>query len=134
MQGQHHIDHGLKVAKAFGITARSPEWGKVRAAHLAQHPKCEACDISGEGKVEVHHIMPFHLNPSLELDPTNLITLCESVRVEEVTNDHHHLIGHLGDWKAYNPDVTTDVIALFGILVNDPRWPALEKKRKYNGG
>jgi hypothetical protein len=46
---------------------------------------------------------PFHLYPQLELDPSNLITLCEIKG-----RDHHLLIGHLDDWESYNPNVRSD--------------------------
>ena len=55
---------------------RSDQWPKVRKTHLASHPTCELC--GGEKKLEVHHMRPFHLHPELELEPSNLITLCEA--------------------------------------------------------
>lgn len=61
------------------------------------------CGYRGRG-LQVHHIKPFHLHPDLELDPDNLITLCEIKG-----RDHHLLIGHLDDWEAYNPNVRHDV-------------------------
>ncbi|GCE29115.1 hypothetical protein KDA_45990 [Dictyobacter alpinus] len=51
----------------------------------------------------MHHIKPFHLYPELELDPGNLITLCE---IKGRT--HHLLIGHLDDWQSYNLRVRAD--------------------------
>ena len=80
---------------------RSPHWPAVRKGWLLEHPACAAC-----GSVlnpEVHHKKPFHLWPLLELDPSNFITLCETMGVE----DHLH-IGHLGNWKSYNADVEQD--------------------------
>jgi hypothetical protein len=49
--------------------------------------------------LQVHHILPFHLNPQLELDPSNLITLCMGKL------ECHLIIGHGGDYKDYNPSV-----------------------------
>jgi predicted HNH restriction endonuclease len=49
----------------------------------------------------VHHKRPVHLFPELELDPANLITLCEP-------QNCHYLIGHCLSWKAYNPSVEED--------------------------
>lgn len=66
--------------------------------HLASEPFCKAC--GHEADLEVHHIEPFHLDPAKELDPTNLITLCEATPQE----CHLH-IGHLGNWKNFNPKV-----------------------------
>ncbi len=94
-------DHGAEVAIHHGV-ARSPQWGRVERTHLLNEPACVVCGYLGKG-VQVHHIKPFHLHPNLELDPRNLITLCE------VTGrDHHLLIGHLDDWESFNVNVRED--------------------------
>jgi hypothetical protein len=81
---------------------RSSHWPAVRAAHLKDHPGCAVC---GDTKhVNVHHIHPFHLHPQLELDPENLITLCE----DEHYVNCHLFIGHLGNFHGYNPAVIAD--------------------------
>lgn len=84
---------------------RSGHWPKVRAEHLAKQPACVVCGHDGE-RVNVHHIRPFHLHPELELDPNNLITLCE----DENFVNCHLFIGHLGNFKGWNPMVVTDAI------------------------
>lgn len=93
---------------------RSTHWPKVRGEHLAQHPACEVCGHAGE-KVNVHHILPFHLHPDLELDPNNLITLCED---EHFVNCHLFL-GHLGNFKGWNPAVTTDAAEFHQKLIEN---------------
>ena len=95
-------DHGEEIALRHGH-ARSPEWSRVAHEHLSHQPGCMVCGHKGQG-LQVHHVKPFHLHPELELDPNNLITLCE-IR----GRDHHLLIGHLDDWESYNPAVRTDV-------------------------
>jgi len=88
-------DPGLVAA---GVP-RSPKWAKVRAAHLKAHPACEAC--GQRDALEVHHVQPFHLQPDLELDPANLMTLC---------GDPCHIVhGHLMAWARYSPTARTDV-------------------------
>lgn len=52
--------------------------------------------------LQVHHKKPFHLDPSLELDLTNLITLCMGKA------ECHLLLGHGGSFKAYNPTIQAD--------------------------
>lgn len=82
----------------FGQNERSPQWSEVRKIHLSKQPFCQAC--GKKDNLEVHHIEPYHVNPSKELDPTNLITLCSK---------HCHLtFGHLMDFKSWNKDVVTD--------------------------
>lgn len=80
---------------------RSSQWPKVRAEHLRKHPTCAACGSTED--LNVHHIQPFHLDPSLELYPPNLMTVCR---------DHHFYVCHDPDgpwepgrpnWSAANP-------------------------------
>lgn len=80
---------------------RSPKWAKVGHTHLLAYPQCEACGSTQQ--LNVHHKKPFHLYPELELEPTNLVTLC-------MANDCHLLIGHGGHFKKYNPNIDMDVL------------------------
>lgn len=85
---------------------RSGEWPRVRAEHLVKNPNCAVCN--GKEKVEVHHKKPFHLHPELELNPANLISLCEAK-----TNgiNCHLLVGHLGNFHSLNDSVVSDAAA-----------------------
>lgn len=81
--------------KILAAKARANRWRYVRAAHLKTEPKCAAC--GRETNLDVHHIIPVHINPNRELDPTNLITLC---------SDRCHIVfGHFMCYLCYNPDV-----------------------------
>ena len=80
---------------------RSPHWGTVRAAHLKKQPACAAC--GARTALEVHHIEPFHLKPEKELDPDNLITLCQCP-----SHNCHLIFGHLLNWTLFNPSVIQD--------------------------
>jgi len=85
-------------------STRSGHWPKVREDHLRLHPACSICEAT-TGKIEVHHKKPFHTHPHLELDPSNLITLCENM------NDGvscHLLFGHLGNFKSVNLNIDSD--------------------------
>lgn len=96
-------DIAREADKTRGAT-RSSQWPTVRRNHLKANPACAVC---GEAKkVQVHHKRPFHLHPELELDPTNLITLCE-----KPGRDCHLVFGHAGDFKGYNPSVEADALA-----------------------
>ena len=77
---------------------RSPEWPNIRKQHLAKQPYCQAC--GSKNNLEVHHIEPFHVNPSRELDPNNLITLCGK--------NCHFIFGHLMDYSSWNVNVIED--------------------------
>jgi 5-methylcytosine-specific restriction protein A len=81
---------------------RSNLWPSVRKEYLSHNPVCEMC--GGKKRLNVHHKKPFHLHPDLELNPKNLITLCEAN--PEV--NCHLFIGHLGNFKGFNPVVVKD--------------------------
>jgi 5-methylcytosine-specific restriction enzyme A len=82
---------------------RSPQWPSVRAEHLKVHGECAAC--GQKDKLQVHHILPFHVHPEKELDPSNLITLC----VDGVGHTNCHLMfGHAGNFKCHNENVAED--------------------------
>lgn len=83
----------------FGAAPRSPKWNKVRAQHLKEQSVCQVCGTIEE--LNVHHIIPFHIDQSKELDPSNLITLCEY-------NKCHFVFGHLFNWSSYNSNVLID--------------------------
>jgi len=95
-------DRLLRSAGQYWGAARSPKWSAVRKAFVKSNPYCSACGTTRE--LEVHHIIPFHIDASRELDTTNLLTLCQ---------DCHFYIGHLKDWNRYNPQVRDDALALF---------------------
>jgi hypothetical protein len=121
-------DNGAIVARKHGIE-RSPEWPAVAHPHLLKEPACRACGHRGQG-LQVHHIKPFHLHPDLELDPNNLITLCELKG-----RDHHLLLGHLDDWESYNPNVRQDVKRFYKMsdsqIRADPVWQKEERQRPF---
>jgi hypothetical protein len=104
----------LEIAKiSKPAKTRSSQWTKVRAQHLKDHPVCAVC---GETKkVEVHHIMPFSDDPALELEPTNLITLCELASDGIIC---HLAIGHCGNYRRYNPNVLTDAVYFKQMFAN----------------
>lgn len=91
--------------------ARSGRWPTVRAKHLENNPFCAACGRNQ--KLTVHHLKPFHLHPDLELDPANLLTLCES----DVVNCHF-FIGHLLDWKSFNSKAVEHAAMIHGAIIH----------------
>lgn len=99
------ITHLINVAQGKHPMAatRSDHWPKVRLEHLEKEPVCAVC--GGSEHLEVHHRLPFHLHPELELDPTNLITLCEA---GHGGINCHLAIGHLGNFHSFNADVIAD--------------------------
>ena len=90
--------------RTFGAT-RSPLWSTVRNNHLIKEPLCQLC--GGKTKLNVHHILPFHMNPELELDPNNLITLCNG---SSGTISCHIRFGHFDNFRTkWNPTIRDEV-------------------------
>lgn len=77
----------------FGVP-RSPGWKRVRAEWLKRNPECAVCGTTSG--LAVHHILPVHRFPALELDSANLLTMCA---------DDHFWLGHFGAWVRWNSDV-----------------------------
>jgi hypothetical protein len=93
--------------------ARSGGWNALRKRHLAKQPTCQAC--GKKSQLAVHHIIPLHVDKTKELDPTNLITLCE--------NPHstfcHYTFGHLGiSWLRYDPNIIVDAAVHLAAVQN----------------
>lgn len=94
----------IRYAKRSGL------WASVRAKHLEEHPCCAACGSCL--KPEVHHIVPVHLDPDRELDPDNLITLCDKYC--------HLIFGHLMNYKSYNKNVVEDAKVYYNRIKHRP--------------
>ena len=82
---------------------RSGQWQGARALHLSIEPQCAACGTTD--RLEVHHVTPFAENPALELEQTNMITLC---RLHG--SGCHWRLGHGGaNWRDGWPDVRREL-------------------------
>jgi hypothetical protein len=113
---------------------RSPHWPHVEKAVLHLHPFCACCGKDKPTKgLQVHHVIPFHFatalgRPDLELDPRNLIVLCETEHNDPEAN-HHLAVGHLGNFKsAGNLHAFEDAEIFAGMtaeqIEKDRRWLA----------
>lgn len=96
------------------VTGRSPKWPTLRRPHLAAHPTCAAC--GARLNLAAHHINPTHAFPDRELDPTNLMTLCESP-----ARNCHLTFGHLYSWESWNPTAAADAAAQLARVRARPR-------------
>lgn len=80
---------------------RSPHWGKFKKAYFKKYGK--ACEVCGRKSfVQLHHVIPFHVRPDLELMEWNVVGLCEP---PHKVRKCHLIYGHLGDWRWFDPDV-----------------------------
>lgn len=95
----------------FGLNYdRSPEWPSVRKEHIKKQPFCQGCGKTSD--LQVHHIVPVHVDKTKELDPNNLITLCGRYC--------HLAIGHLMDTSSWNTNVVEDAQIFFEKVKNRP--------------
>ncbi len=100
-------DHDAVRAIARAAHADRPRdahWDRAAAKHLLTHNRCEnpLCRaklevVDGRRNLEIHHVLPFEYFPELEMDESNWVVLCRA------PHDCHRLLGHLSDFKAYNP-------------------------------
>lgn len=90
---------------------RSSLWDEVRDDFLEKNSTCAACGSTK--RLQVHHVIPFSNRPELELEVSNLITLCMGV------NECHFRIGHGCSFKHYNPNVLADSIAFLTATEKD---------------
>ena len=92
------------LGKAPKDAKRHPDWNKFRKDVL-DGACCAVC--GGTKKLQLHHKIPFHLAPELELERDNVIPLCMAGRFGIKC---HLLIGHLGNWQRFNTEVETDSV------------------------
>lgn len=78
---------------------RAKGWPKARERYLQLHPLCALC--GGDNCLAVHHRKPFHRFPALELEPTNLLTLCQD---GPGGLNCHLIVGHGGNWQDWIED------------------------------
>lgn len=61
---------------------KSRRWRAVRRYVLERDRwRCQSCGLPGSG--DVHHRVPLSQDPSLGLDPSNLVTLCRRCHCAE---------------------------------------------------
>lgn len=102
------------MPKALG-GKRSRKWPKVRKMFMLTVVGSDVCAGCGtKKKLQVHHIIPFSIDPTLELAFKNLLTLCMGFC------NCHSTFGHLGSWRSYNPDVEEDVTRFRNKVENRP--------------
>jgi len=74
-----------------GVLRNTYKWRVARAEHLKVESHCMICGLLR--KLEVHHIVPWHVDESLRFIQSNLVTLCREC---------HYRFGHWNNWKKAN--------------------------------
>lgn len=100
---------------------RSSHWRSLEKSILSASPTCAAC--GSNIRLQVHHKVPFHINPELELEKSNLIVLCMSPK------ECHYKLGHGENFKAWSETVEEDS----ALALHDPsKFEELCAKAKAN--
>jgi len=109
------------IADAYQVYApkalggkRSRKWPKTRKAFMKTEGNDVCAGCGTKKKLQVHHIVPFSVDPILELSFYNLLTLCMGFC------NCHSTFGHLGSWRSYNLDVEKDVKRFRDKVENRP--------------
>lgn len=128
------VDQGALVAAEHGVQ-RSKLWPSLE--RWMKKFFNNACQLCGQGPVQIHHWIPFHDcvlcgRPELELSFDNLTALCENEK-DKPTQDHHLIAGHLCDFRSYNK-ILKDCIpqwkGLPGTAIKEmDMWKKLEAAR-----
>ena len=102
--------HDVATGKAPLGKLRAKTWHATSKKFRAAHP--EGCIGCGSlKKLEVHHVLPFHLYPEHEEDWGNLVVVCRRC---------HQFLAHLDDWKSYNAAVRQDAASMLEKIHNRP--------------
>lgn len=84
--------------KTDDLFGRGGCWAKTRREHLEREPACAACGRTKD--LQVHHIVPYHVDRARECDPTNLLTVC--------ADPCHFVFCHYMSWQRINPNARED--------------------------
>lgn len=82
------------------ITGRNPAFYPAERKYLAVHTKCCVC---GQKSATAHHVIPFHVDRSKEMDETNWAPVCVYC---------HFVVGHLRNWRKWNAKFWLSVHAI----------------------
>lgn len=90
---------------------------KAKRAYVKEHSVCAVCGYTKN--LEVHHIIPVHVDILRALDPDNFITLCD-------WRNHgcHYVFGHYRNFRTkWNPKIRE-----FATMVT--AWNASQKSNR----
>lgn len=93
---------------------RSPTWRKTRRAFLKVHPRCENCGSTK--KLQVHHVISFHVAPEIEEDWNNMMVLCTGRKM-----NCHLVVGHNGNYRDINPNARAMAAYWLEIFTAEPQ-------------
>lgn len=93
---------------------RSSQWSSFKVQFAKTHPK--VCAVCGTTKgLQLHHKTPFSRDKSRELDPTNVVWLCE-----QGEHSCHLIFGHLYSFFSYNLDLDNTIKEWNVLITNRP--------------
>ena len=84
---------------------------KAKKLYLINHLECALCGTIK--KLEVHHIIPVHIDLNMACNPINFVTLCDNL----FNDGCHNRFGHFGNFKTcYNKQIRE--LIMFSRILN----------------
>lgn len=102
-------------------TKRHSGWGPASHLYVLRYPSCYVCGrlvwkgLKAVCPYSIHHALPFHLYPELEMDEANWVTVCEYRSF-----NCHFVAGHLLDWRSWNADIRKQGPVIHAMFANRP--------------
>jgi hypothetical protein len=131
-----NIDFGAHAASERGLM-RSPHWGTLENWIRSHYG--DVCEVTGLGPVQIHHEYPFHDcilagRPELELTLENLHRLYSGGH--DAAQGHHLIVGHLRDYRSYNPQLSDCIAKWKGMNVDQiqalPEWKTFSSAKPFS--
>lgn len=94
---------------------RHKDWYKKSRIFITKQPWCSACGVKELKNLVVHHKIPVHIAPELEMVETNWKVICETPSM-----NCHLYIAHLKIWTSYNKDIDEDCERMLLKIRNRP--------------
>lgn len=100
------IRHLIEVMRGIAPRGyrRSRLWPALEKDFLRNNPTCHSC--GGTKKLVVHHVIPYHYDTFLELEDSNLMTLCTD---EKYGINCLKFCGYRGTYSLHNNEDARDV-------------------------
>ena len=102
VQAECFEQEGCNVVQILHSCSR---WRRVRNDYYRLYPRCAACGY--DKQIQVHHIVPWHVDESLRYDMSNLVSLCQPC---------HFRYGHFCNWRSWNPLVDDLCITMVPVM------------------
>lgn len=83
---------------------------KAKKLYVKEHNQCAVCGY--KKNLEVHHVVPVHVDPTLSAKSSNFITLCDYRN-----KGCHNVFGHFRNFRSkWNPNIRVFALQVSSML------------------